>query len=223
MPSPVPNRTILQLCASLVLLSPSSACAGAEPSNPTRAETVGPGIAGGTLPTPAALSAQAAPPMTPTTPPTQAAFMTEGSATVVGYDTFGPEGSLAHRTTFTPRPAADFGRAAGETVWVGRHETFGPEGGRSVTITSSLDCPGLIYVLEQMSALEPGRFNLFGISRRPQGLGPQSRDAHTFRFFGPGYGADDSHTRLSVEGASGDIGALGRVADLQLQACWVPE
>lgn len=223
MPSPARNLAAVQLCASLVLLSPSSGCVKAEPASLTRAGTVGPSIASGTLPPPPILASQASPSTAPPTPPTQAAFMTEGSATVVGYDTFGPEGPLIYRTTFTPRPGPDFGRAAADTVWLGRRETFRPAGQRDVTITSSLECPGLIHVLERVSALDPGRFNVSGISRRPQGLGPQSRDGYTYRFFGPGYGADDSHTRLAVEGAAGAVRDLGAAADFQLRACWRSE
>ena len=149
--------------------------------------------------------------------------MGEGSRTIVGYDAFGPEGPLFYRTTFTPRPGSDFQRPAGETVWFARRERFEPSGDRGVEITSSLECPGLLHVLERLSALDAGRFNVSGISRRPLEFGPQSRDGYTYRFFGPGYGADDSFTRLSVEGSSGEVGALGQVADFQLQACWRPE
>lgn len=224
MPSPVRNPAVVQICVGLILLMPLLGCATKEPAGLTRVDTAGTGIISGTLPAPSPPPAsQAVQPVAPPTPPTQAAFMTEGSATVAGFDAFGPEGPLVYRTTFTPRPGPDFGGAAGETVWVGRRETFGPEGQRGVITTSSLKCPGLLYVLERISALDTGRFNLFGISRRPQGLGPQSRDGYTYRFFGPGYGADDSHTRLSVEGSSGDVGALGQLADFQLQACWRPE
>lgn len=149
--------------------------------------------------------------------------MTESSQTVVGYDAFGPDGPLAYRTTFTPKPGSDFGRPAEETVWVARRETFGSAGRQDVTVTSSIECPGLVHILERLSALNPGRFNLSGISKRPTGLGPQTRDSHTYRFFGPGYGADDSHTRLSIAGAAGELRDLGIAADFQLQACWRPE
>lgn len=166
---------------------------------------------------------QASTPVAPPTPPTQAAFMTEGSGTIVGYDAFGPEGPLVYRTTFTPRPGSDFQRPPSDTVWVARRERFEPEGLRGAEVTSSIECPALLYVLERVSELDPGRFRVFGISRSPLHLGPQSRDGYTYRFFGPGYGGDDSFVRLSVEGSSGEIGALGQLADFQLGNCWRSE
>lgn len=212
--SPARSLAAVQICVCLVLLLPLSACLGAETASLNRTGTVDSSTAGATLPSP---------PTRPVEPPTQAAFMTEGSATVVGYDVFGPEGLLVYRTTFTPRPGADFGSSATDTVWLGRRETFGPTGQRDVTTTSSLECPGIIIVLERVAALDTGRFNVSGISRRPLGLGPQSRDGHTYRFFGPGYGPDDAHTRLSVEATTGAARDLGNVAETELSACWRSE
>jgi hypothetical protein len=222
MPSPVRNRAASQLCSSFVLVPFLLGCA-VETVSLRSADAVGEPARNRTALRPAAVALQTDPSIASSSGPQQAAFMTEGSGTTVGYDVFGPEGPLASRTTFTPRPGSDFGRAAEDTVWIGRRETFGQAGGQDVTATSSIECPGLVHVLERISALNPGRLNVSGISRRATGLGPQSRDGSTYRFFGPGYGTDDSRVHLSVEGSAGDIKDLGMAADFQLQACWRPE
>lgn len=223
MPSPVRSPARFHLCASLVLLPLSAGCANAETIDIAPADsTDGSSIDREMRHDPRTTAPQTLP-SAPPAPPAEAAFMTEGSGTIIGYDAFGPEGPLAYRTTFTPRPGSDFGRPPADTVWVARREKFGPEGRRDVKITSSLECPGLVHVLERVSAFDTGRFSVSGISRLPLQFGPQSRDGYTYRFFGPGYGADDSFTRLSVEGSSGEVGALGQAADFQLQACWRPE
>lgn len=218
MPYPVHNQSMVLLCASFVLLSMSPGCASTETTGVVQVDAANEASIDEETGHDALIDLPQTPP--PPAPPIEAGFMTEGSITRVGYDAFGPEGPLAYRTTFTPRPGSDFGRTADDTVWLARREQFKPEGTREVMVTSSLECPGLVYVLEQVSAFDTGRFNISGISRQPLRLGPQSRDGYTYRFFGPGYGADDSFIRLSIEGSSGDIGALGRVADFQLKDCW---
>lgn len=224
MPSPVHRRAMYQLCVSIALLPLSTGCANVEARTLTRPYAPdGSSLNREVRHEPLTIVPQSAPPVETPAHPTEAAFMVEGSRTVVGYDAFGPEGPLFYRTTFTPRPGSDFQRPAGETVWLARRERFEPQGNRSVEITSSLECPGLLYVLERVSALDAGRFDVSGISRRPLEFGPQSRDGYTYRFFGPGYDPVNAHTRLTVEGSSGDIGALGQVADFQLRACWRPE
>lgn len=161
MPSPVRNRAASQLCSSFVLVPFLLGCA-VETVSLRSADAVGEPARNRTALRPAAVALQTDPSIASSSGPQQAAFMTEGSGTTVGYDVFGPEGPLASRTTFTPRPGSDFGRAAEDTVWIGRRETFGQAGGQDVTATSSIECPGLVHVLERISALNPGRLNVSG-------------------------------------------------------------
>src|SRR5690606_37587612 len=135
-PSPVHSLATVRLWVGFILLPLASACAMAEPINLARADGAAPRIDSETPRVSSTLAARTAPPDPSPAPPTEAAFMTEGSARVVGYDAFGPEGPLAFRTTFTPRPGSDFARPAADTVWVGRREAFGPAGRRDVETTS---------------------------------------------------------------------------------------
>ncbi|MFC0633649.1 hypothetical protein [Brevundimonas balnearis] len=154
--------------------------------------------------------------------PTRAAFLTPGSGRVVGYEAFDPEGVLVRRTTFTPTPGSDFGRAADERVWIARRQAVGADGRGTVEVTTSLECSTLVHALEQIANLDPGGFEVIGISPPPASLPPRTFDGYTYRVFGPGRGRDQANTRLSVESNSGEVGALGALADLQLRDCWRP-
>ncbi|HEY0927835.1 hypothetical protein [Brevundimonas sp.] len=134
-------------------------------------------------------------------------------AAVVGYETFDADGTLIHRTTFTPETWA--GRR-----WRAERESFDSGGVRALEATSTAECPGLGYVLERIATLNPGRFNVVGFSARPEELSPRTLDGYTYNFFGPGLDADNSDTRLAVRSGSGEVGALGRLADFQLKDCW---
>lgn len=137
-------------------------------------------------------------------------------AALIGYDTLDADGVLIHRTTFTPQ-TWDGGQ------WRAERENFDALAPRRLEATSTVECPGLRYVLERIAALDPGRFNVIGLSERPTELPPRTLDGYSYTLFGPGLDADNSDTRLSVRSGSGEIGALGGFADFQLKACWRPD
>ena len=151
--------------------------------------------------------------------PNMMASVTE-DARSLGYDTFDAEGRLISRVTFTAVPGSNHGRLSDEHVWEARRVTFSPEDNGVVEEATSLNCPGLAPVLERMARLDPGRFNVLGVTPPPATLGPQVRDGYTYRFHGWALDPQDVRTRLSVEGAAGAVRELGRFADFQLEGCW---
>lgn len=164
---------------------------------------------------------QEAPPVVDPAPPiAPARSMRQGS---LGYDTFDAEHRLMFRVTFTPVPGSDYGRPSDERVWEAERVRYLPVSDRMIETTTSLSCPGFIYVLEQMAALELGRFSVAGVTERPRTLGPQVRDGYTYRFHGPGLDPLEASRRLSVEGSSGQVRTLGQTADFQLKDCWRPQ
>ena len=155
-------------------------------------------------------------------PPAQEPAGTAETQLTLSYEA-SADGNLVHRTSFTPRPGSSPPGASGGAVWDARRVTFQAGGVQRVESASTIGCPNIRYVLERISSLDPGGFDVFGLSLRPLGLRANSRDGYTYRFEGPGLDGGGAPTRLSVQGSSGHIGELGRTADDQLRDCWRPE
>ena len=138
-----------------------------------------------------------------------------------GYEAYDAENRLDGRTSFAFNPSPT--GAPGTVVWTATRVSFRSDGTRVVSTASSVDCPRILYVLERFAALDVGGYHVLGISPALLSLGPQTRDGHTYRFWGAGVAGDGAQTRLTVQGSAGDVGSLGQLADFQLESCWSPQ